>query len=149
MKAAKRISQRLAHSSTRRNAGELIFRVRDGYGRNLAAVAAVMPTGGIEPPSDHCRSIPIWVSRDMNGGGETDFPEARALQYSPERRRAYLPCSGWVREEPRRCGRCNVDRRNRTAVRPLSMLDDVSNMSEGGESHFPEARALQYSAIRR
>ena len=33
MVAANRISQRLAHSSTRRNAGGLIFRVRDGYGR--------------------------------------------------------------------------------------------------------------------
>ncbi len=85
----------------------------------------------------------------MSRSGESDFPEARALQYSPIRRRAYLPCSGWVREEPRRCGRCNVDRRNRTAVRPLSILDDVSSMSEGGESDFPEARALQYSPIRR
>ncbi len=51
MVAAKRISQRLAHSSTHRNAGELIFRVRDGYGRYLAAVAALMPINGIEPLS--------------------------------------------------------------------------------------------------
>ena len=51
------------------------------------------------------------------------FPEARALQYSLERRRAYLPCSGWVREEPRRCGRLNADARNRTAAYqgPLSV----------------------------
>ncbi len=42
------------------------------------------------------------------------FPEALALQYSLERRRAYLPCSGWVRELPRRCGRPNADLRNRT-----------------------------------
>ncbi len=55
MEAAKRISQRVAHSSTDRNVGELIFRVRDGYGRHLATVAAVMPIGGIEPPSDHDR----------------------------------------------------------------------------------------------
>ena len=34
----------------------------------------------------------------MNGGGEPGFPEARALQYSPERWWAYLPCSRWVRE---------------------------------------------------
>jgi hypothetical protein len=33
MVAANRVSQRLAHSSTPRNAGGLIFRVRDGYGR--------------------------------------------------------------------------------------------------------------------
>ncbi len=55
MEAAKRISQRVAHSSTDRNVGELIFRVRDGYGRYLATVAAVMPIGGIEPPLDHDR----------------------------------------------------------------------------------------------
>ena len=53
---------------------------------------------------------------DMSGGGEPGLPEARALQYSPERRRAYLPCSGWVREEPRRYGRLNADSRNRTAI---------------------------------
>ncbi len=32
--AANRVSQRLAHSSTPRHAGELNFRVRDGYGCN-------------------------------------------------------------------------------------------------------------------
>jgi hypothetical protein len=50
-------------------------------------------------------------------GGEPDFPEARALQYSLERWRAYLPCSGWVRESPRRYGRLNADSRTRTALR--------------------------------
>ena len=47
--AANRISQRLAHSSTDRNAGGLIFRVRDGYGSGPAAMAALIPTNGIEP----------------------------------------------------------------------------------------------------
>lgn len=47
---------------------------------------------------------------------EAVFPEARALQYSRERWRAYLPCSGWVRESPRRSGRLNADQRNRTVV---------------------------------
>ena len=47
--AANRVSQRLAHSSTPRHAGELNFRVRDGYGCYLAAVAALTPTNGIEP----------------------------------------------------------------------------------------------------
>ena len=47
-------------------------------------------------------------------GGEPDFPEALALQYSLERWRAYLPCSGWVREWPRRCGRLNADSWTRT-----------------------------------
>ena len=32
MEAANRVSQRLSYSSTRRNAGGLNFRVRDGYG---------------------------------------------------------------------------------------------------------------------
>ncbi len=80
MEAAKRGSQRVAHSSTDRNVGELIFRVRDGYGRHLATMAAVMPTGGIEPPSDHDRYISALLA-DMNGGGESDFPEGRPLQY--------------------------------------------------------------------
>ncbi len=65
---------------------------------------------------------------------EAVFPEARALQYSLERWRAYLPCSGWVRELPRRYGRLNADRRNRTVVRrhrcdrsdlPLCTCDSV------------------------
>ena len=47
--AANRISQRLAHSSTPRNAGGLNFRVRDGYGCRPAAVAALTPTRGLEP----------------------------------------------------------------------------------------------------
>ena len=47
-------------------------------------------------------------------GGEPGFPEARALQYWLERWRAYLPCSGWVRESPRRCGRLNAGSWNRT-----------------------------------
>ena len=49
MVAANRISQRLSYSSTPRNAGGLNFRVRDGYGWNPAAVAALTPTRGIEP----------------------------------------------------------------------------------------------------
>ena len=60
MEAAKRVSQRVAHSSTHRNAGGLIFRVRDGYGRNPAAVAAVTPTSGIEPLSCQYR----WCVQD-------------------------------------------------------------------------------------
>ena len=47
--AANRISQRVAHSSTGRYAGGLYFRVRDGYGWGPAALAAFMPTDGIEP----------------------------------------------------------------------------------------------------
>ena len=47
--AANRVSQRLAHSSTHRNAGGLNFRVRDGYGCGPAAVAALTPTCGFEP----------------------------------------------------------------------------------------------------
>lgn len=43
------ISQRLAHSSTQGYADGLIFRVRDGYGSFPAAMAALMPTCGIEP----------------------------------------------------------------------------------------------------
>ena len=52
--AANQLSQRLAHSSTRWNAGGLIFRVRDGYGSGPAAMAALIPTNGIEPlpPAD-------------------------------------------------------------------------------------------------
>ena len=42
-------SQRVSHSSTTSNADELNFRVRDGYGWNLVAMAAVKPTNGIEP----------------------------------------------------------------------------------------------------
>ena len=52
---------------------------------------------------------------------EAVFPEARALQYSRERWRAYLPCSEWVRESPRRYGRLNADQRNRTVVTPSSV----------------------------
>ena len=67
--AANRISQRLSHSSTRRNAGGLIFRVRDGYGSCPAAVAALMPTRGIEPrrgptsvwPLCKCDPVSAWV----------------------------------------------------------------------------------------
>ena len=47
--AANRVSQRLAHSSTHRNAGGLNFRVRDGYGCCPAAMAALTPIRGIEP----------------------------------------------------------------------------------------------------
>jgi hypothetical protein len=46
---ARQFSQWLAHTSTRRNAGGLICRVRDGYGSDPAAVAASRPTHGIEP----------------------------------------------------------------------------------------------------
>ena len=56
MGAANWISQRIAHSSTDQNAGELNFRVRDGYGWNLTALAALMPTNGIEPLSYQYRS---------------------------------------------------------------------------------------------
>ena len=49
MGAANDNSQRVSHSSTASNAGELNFRVRDGYGWNLAAMAAVTLTNGIEP----------------------------------------------------------------------------------------------------
>ena len=49
MGAANRISQRLSYSSTPRNAGGLNFRVRDGYGCDPAAMAALMPIRGIEP----------------------------------------------------------------------------------------------------
>src|SRR6056297_2346627 len=62
MEAAKRVSQRVAHSSTHRNAGGLIFRVRDGYGRNPAAVAAVTPTDGLEPSSNRSR----WCVQDRH-----------------------------------------------------------------------------------
>ena len=44
-------SQRVSHSSTAPNADELNFRVRDGYGWFLVAMAAVKPTNGIEPLS--------------------------------------------------------------------------------------------------
>ena len=67
-------------------------------------------------------------------GGEPDFPEALALQYSLERWRAYLPCSGWVREWPRRCGRLNADSWTRTTwqspATPVSVV-------------FPYVRAIQ------
>ena len=60
--AAIRWSQRLAHSSTCRNAGGLILRVRDGYGSGPAAVAALTPTHGIEPwRIRQCR----WCDADM------------------------------------------------------------------------------------
>lgn len=49
MEAAKWVSQRLAHSSTHHNADRLNFRVRDGYGCNPAAMAALTPIHGIEP----------------------------------------------------------------------------------------------------
>ena len=49
VEAANRVSQRLSYSSTRRNAGGLNFRVRDGYGCNPAAMAALTPIRGIEP----------------------------------------------------------------------------------------------------
>ena len=47
--AANQLSQRVSHSSTHQYADGLIFRVRDGYGRNPAAVAALTPINGIEP----------------------------------------------------------------------------------------------------
>ena len=47
--AANRVSQRLSYSSTHRNAGGLNFRVRDGYGCDPAAMAALTPIRGIEP----------------------------------------------------------------------------------------------------
>ncbi len=56
--AANQDSQRVAHSSTARYAGGLNVRVRDGYGCLPAALAAFMPTGGIEPPTIHCR-LPV------------------------------------------------------------------------------------------
>ncbi len=49
MVAANRISQRVAHSSTRRNAGELIFRVRDGYGRQPHRYGRLTLSRGVEP----------------------------------------------------------------------------------------------------
>ena len=49
MGTANRCSQRLSHSSTCGYAGELNFRVRDGYGWFLTAVAVLMPIYGIEP----------------------------------------------------------------------------------------------------
>ena len=49
MVAANRISQRVAHSSTRRNAGELIVRVRDGYGRQPHRYGRLTLSRGIEP----------------------------------------------------------------------------------------------------
>lgn len=70
---AGQFSQRLAHSSTRWNAGGLICRVRDGYGSCPAAMAALMPIDGIEPSyasigdrSDICRmctcdSVYAWI----------------------------------------------------------------------------------------
>lgn len=67
--AANRVSQRLAHSSTGRYADRLNVRVRDGYGCVPAALAAFMPTDGIEPSSDHCR----WV----------ELPYVRAIQLTP------------------------------------------------------------------
>jgi hypothetical protein len=48
--AANRVSQRVAHSSRPRYAGGLNFRVRDGYGCLPAALAAFIPTDGLEPP---------------------------------------------------------------------------------------------------
>ncbi len=59
--------------------------------------------------------------KGMNGGGEPDFPEARALQYSPERWWAYLPCSGWVREATPPLWPPNVESRIRTAIVPVSI----------------------------
>ena len=60
------------------------------------------------------------------GRSQAAFPEARALQYSPERRWAYLPCSGWVREEPHRYGRLNADPWIRTTWRTgRSVIDCV------------------------
>ena len=56
--AANRRSQRVSHSSSCRYAGGLIFRVRDGYGRIPAAVAAVTPIDGIEPSQHQYR----WVT---------------------------------------------------------------------------------------
>ena len=47
--AATGCSQRLAHSSTFPDAGRLNGRVRDGYGCLPAAVAARIPTDGLEP----------------------------------------------------------------------------------------------------
>ena len=50
--AANQCSQGVAHPSTWPYAGELNFRVRDGYGCCLAALAASTPTDGIEPSSN-------------------------------------------------------------------------------------------------
>ena len=76
------------------------------------------PVSGMSPGRT-LRDFPIadLGSHLAPRGCEAVFPEARTLQYSPERRRAYLPCSGWVRECPRRCGRLEAGSRNRTATR--------------------------------
>ena len=71
-------------------------------------------------------------------GGEPDFPEARALQYSLERWRAYLPCSGWVRESPRRCGRLNAGSWSRTTIQ-----ETVPVLSNAGG--VPYVRAIQFT----
>ena len=57
MEAANRVSQRLSYSSTRRNAGGLNFRVRNGYGCCPAAMAALTPIRGIEPREASDRSM--------------------------------------------------------------------------------------------
>ena len=59
MGAANQVSQRLSYSSTRRNAGGLNFRVRDGYGCNPTAMAAVTPIRGIEPRPKRVRDASI------------------------------------------------------------------------------------------
>ena len=74
--AANHNSQRVSHSSTARNADELNYRVRDGYGWNLVAMAAetdhrnrtsVKPLSAILPPHD--RSF--------------DYSCIRAIQFAP------------------------------------------------------------------
>jgi hypothetical protein len=56
--AANQDFQRVAHSSTLRYAGGLNVRVRDGYGCFPAALAAFMPTDGIEPSTIRYR-LPV------------------------------------------------------------------------------------------
>ena len=77
MEAANRISQRLSYSSTRRNAGGLNCRVRDGYGWNPAAMAALMPTRGIEPRSD-CDAV-----RRPSSVVDVLTTDVRAIQVPP------------------------------------------------------------------
>ena len=80
--AANRCSQGLAHPSTRRHAGELNFRVRDGYGCYLAAVAALTPTSGIEPLS-RPTSVDEPISRSIALGESDIVSYVRAIQFAP------------------------------------------------------------------
>ena len=95
-KAAYLFSQRLAHSSTRGNAGGLIFRVRDGYGSDPAAVAALTPTRGIEPRRGPtpvvsvCTCDPVYARTRFIGRSDDDWwlrsVSARGLNASLPRR---------------------------------------------------------------